>query len=71
MTDIEPTAPPAERRRTLLAAIHRAGGTWTRQRAWELYRPRPEPKFVRRDLQALCAAGLLVRVRIGEYRVPR
>lgn len=69
---IDPVSRPAERRQKLHAAIQRAGGTWNRQRAWELYNPRPEdPKFVRRDLQALCHGGLLVRVALGEYEAAR
>ncbi|MGW4695168.1 hypothetical protein ACWEO1_22630 [Kitasatospora cineracea] len=65
-------SPPAERQQQLHAAIQRAGGTWNRQRAWELYDPRPDdPKFVRRDLQALCRNGLLARMTLGEYEVAK
>ncbi|MFD0405599.1 hypothetical protein [Kitasatospora sp. NPDC127116] len=66
---IDAAAPAAERRQHLLATIWRVGGVWTRQRAWELYDPRPDAKFVRRDLQALCTDGHLVRVKIGEYKL--
>ncbi len=69
---VNPASSPAERQQQLHAAIQRAGGVWNRQRAWELYSPRPDdPKFVRRDLQAFCRGGLLVRVALGEYEVAR
>ncbi|MFJ9448176.1 hypothetical protein ACIRRH_41130 [Kitasatospora sp. NPDC101235] len=70
-TAINPVTPAAERRQQLLAAIQRGGGTWNRQRAWQLYQPRPAEKFVRTDLQHLCRDGQLVRVRLGEYEVAR
>ncbi|MEU4296362.1 hypothetical protein [Kitasatospora aureofaciens] len=70
-TAINPASAASERRQQLLAAIHRAGGTWNRQRAWQLYQPRPAEKFVRADLQHLCLNGLLVRVRLGDYQAPR
>lgn len=69
---ISPASPPADRQQQLHAAILRGGGTWNRQRAWELYDPRPnDPKFVRRDLQALCRNGLLTRIALGEYEATR
>jgi DeoR/GlpR family transcriptional regulator of sugar metabolism len=58
----------AERKQHLLEAIRQGGGEWDATRAWAAYDVRPENrKEVRRDLQALYAAGLLRRVRIGVY----
>jgi hypothetical protein len=59
-----------DRKQQLIDAIRKGGGQWDATRAWEAYVVRPEDrKAVRRDLQALCHEGHLVRVAQGVYEL--
>ncbi|WP_035803374.1 hypothetical protein [Kitasatospora mediocidica] len=69
MTDQQstPTTSATERRQKLLQTMRQGGGTWDWRRAQQTYDPMPEQRTVRRDLQQLYKARLIVRVQLGEY----
>jgi hypothetical protein len=58
-----PARPKTGRRQLLLNAIRATGGTWTTGRAKAFFRKawpsHVYPSTIRRDLRALCEAGLL------------
>ncbi|GHH59798.1 hypothetical protein GCM10018781_03650 [Kitasatospora indigofera] len=68
--DVPADAPRSaiERRQQLLETIRRDGGAFDWRRARETYRVYPDPRLVRRDLEQLRKAGLLVRLDTGEYQ---